>query len=1078
MLYGLKKHVRFLIPLLYAAGMLALVFSVWKWQNAVRQGGETALYRNLMDYPAYVRRGFDPAELQPDAPAWRRFDTPPLRIMNAPLDSLPKRPFLSPWGREEDEFTILIALEIDGNALAILDGDAAPVPGMFFACIGDNWEIFLNGKLVRSEMHLGADGKIRSHRTWRDVYFPLDRSLLKPGTNMLALRIRGDPAYDGTGLYYTAPYYLDDYAAIEKRQRNPLLVALCGVFGFTGVYHLLLFFSVRRRREFFYLYYGLFSILLCAYTITRNSIIYLLIADSNIAVRLEYTAIFIAIPMAGFFVESLARRKITRINKAYLLISLAFALSQIVFSGQYGDEILAVWNISTMLYFPYIFFYDIVFCFWTLLRDRKAENPSDSSQAREKTALINIMIGVGINHICGTFDILDVLFFHKSFNLFQYSVFVVNIGIAFILSEKFSSMYGRLERSRDMLETVVRKRTAALEEQTAIAVSASRAKSEFLATMSHEIRTPLNAIIGLSEIELQGSLPWKSKTNLEQIYQSGSTLLGIVNDILDISKIEAGNFGLIPVEYETAPFINDTVNLNRIRIGSKPILFVLDVGGDFPRKLRGDELRVKQVLNNVLSNAIKYTREGSVTLSLAWEHLGGAALLRFVIRDTGIGIREEDAGKLFSNYTQLDTHANRKIEGTGLGLAITKKLVEMMDGTITVQSEYGRGSVFTVEIIQGLADSQPIGEETAKSLRSFRYINYGESREFTRSWMPYGKVLVADDMPVNLQVAEGLLRPYGLTVDAVTSGADAVERVRRGLPRYDVIFMDHMMPGMDGVEAARLIREETGSDYAQTVPIVALTANALAGNREMFLSKGFNGYLSKPIDIIQLDAALNHWVRDKQSAETLAQAEREKPVLAAEEQGVSELLGRSIDGLDFAQGKANYSGEAAYLNILRAYLVHTPGILEKILNPSPDSLAEYTVLIHGLKGSSYGICAGAVGRKAEALEAAARSGDFQKVLAENASFIESVRFLLLDLEDLLKRTAERTEERPRVPAPDGALLSRLLDAVKRYKSAIMEEILMELESYEYERGGELVVWLRQQMDNLEYEAIKNRLESF
>jgi hypothetical protein len=294
------KHSKLLIPVLYTAAMVLVVIYVWNSQIAIRRASSGGLFRNLMEYPAFVRRGFDPAQIQSvpavqDGAGWYRFAAPPLRITDSPLPDLPKRSFLSPFGREAEEFTIIIAMEMDGEAMTALRGEASGgaaeafvVPGFFFALIGDNWEIYLNGTLVRREMHLDEAGKIRSHRTWRDVFFPVDRSLLVPGTNIVAVRIIGDPAYGCTGLYYNSPYYLDDYRNIEKRHHPFLLVAFCGVFAFTGVYHLMLFFSTKERRELFNLFFSLLSIILCVYTITRNGIINSLIPNSDISVRLEY----------------------------------------------------------------------------------------------------------------------------------------------------------------------------------------------------------------------------------------------------------------------------------------------------------------------------------------------------------------------------------------------------------------------------------------------------------------------------------------------------------------------------------------------------------------------------------------------------------------------------------------------------------------------------------------------------------------------------------------------------------------------------------------------------------------------
>jgi PAS domain S-box-containing protein len=638
------------------------------------------------------------------------------------------------------------------------------------------------------------------------------------------------------------------------------------------------------------------------------------------------------------------------------------------------------------------------------------------------------------------------------------------------MRDKSGKVEGIMMLFHDVTETLQAKEAAE---------AASRAKSAFLATMSHEIRTPLNAIIGLSEIELQKELPEDVIADLEKIYNSGSTLLGIINDILDISKIEAGNLEFIPVEYDTPSLINDTIQLNIVRIGSKPITFKLNIDDTLPARLFGDELRVKQVLNNILSNAFKYTRAGTVTLQIRWEKQEDNACMIFAVSDTGQGIKNEDLGKLFSEYSQLNTKANRKIEGTGLGLSITKRLVEMMGGTIGVESEYGWGSTFTVRLRQKIVDPRPIGQEVTENLRSFRLIETKRSRgkNLVRARMPYGKVLVVDDVATNLDVAKGLMLPYDLTIDCVLNGQEAIDRVRKEEAKYDTIFMDHMMPGMDGIEATQIIRNEIGTDYAKTVPIIALTANALAGNEEMFLLAGFNGFLAKPIDIFKLDAVLNQWVKNKQSQETLWKAEQEKSAGKSGASGGGIWENAELEGLDLKAGLKRYEDEAIYSKILHSYALHTPGMLEKLRSLSREALPEYTITVHGLKGASYGVCAGEVGKDAEELELAAKAGDYEKVSAKNGAFIEKVERTLEALEGLLKKAEGAGAAKQTAAAPDGVLLGKLLEASKRFKPALMEEVMAELEGCEYESGGDLISWLREQIDNLEYDAIREKLES-
>ncbi|MFP3042208.1 ATP-binding protein [Treponema primitia] len=607
------------------------------------------------------------------------------------------------------------------------------------------------------------------------------------------------------------------------------------------------------------------------------------------------------------------------------------------------------------------------------------------------------------------------------------------------------------------------------------AESANAAKSSFLANMSHEMRTPLNAVIGLSELELgreDEEINPETRENIEKVYSSGMTLLGIINDILDISKIESGRFELIPAEYDIPSLINDTITLNIVRIGSKPIVFTLDIEDDLPARLIGDELRVKQILNNLLSNAFKYTREGSVRLGISGNKEGNAVRLRIRISDTGIGIKPEDRELLFHDYQQVDTGANRKIEGTGLGLSITKRMVEMMGGKISAESEYGKGSVFSFDILQGFVNDTTIGPAMAENLRQFKYSmgRRDRNRNIVRAYIPYAKVLVVDDVVTNLDVARGMLKPYGMTVDCVTSGQKAIDLVRAATVRYNAIFMDHMMPGMDGVEAVKKIRSEIGTEYAKTVPIIALTANAILGNEEFFLNNGFQAFLSKPIDIMRMNEVINRWVRNKELEKDLPK-EQELPEQASKS-GI--LADKKISGLDFVKALERFGGDEAYLETLRSYVNHTPPLLEKL--QGEGTLADYAITVHGIKGSSYGICADAVGKLAEQLELAAKSGDQTFVESNTPRFIAETQKLLEGINALLK-TLDGENSKPKKPAPDKELLSRIRVAAENYNIADLDIAMEELERYTYESQQDLVAWIREQIDLSEFDRICKRLET-
>ena len=417
---------------------------------------------------------------------------------------------------------------------------------------------------------------------------------------------------------------------------------------------------------------------------------------------------------------------------------------------------------------------------------------------------------------------------------------------------------------RKQLEKLVVIRTGELQIRTEEALAASYAKSIFLAKMSHEIRTPLNAVIGLTDLILEeGSLTNNVSENLHKIGKAGNNLLNIVNDILDFSKIETGSLALVPVEYSLAGLLNDVITLMNTRITEKPIVFGLNISENLPARLYGDDLRIKQILNNLLSNAFKYTEKGNIELSVNCS-IGGEkdVWVDFAVNDTGIGISKENQDKLFTDYYQVEDHASRKVDGTGLGLSITKRLAEMMGGGVSIESELGKGSVFYVRIRQGYIDDTKIGPVIADNLRNFNYTEDNRiiRKKFIRPDLSYARALVVDDMKTNHDVASGLLGKYKMQIDCVLSGQEAIDLIRAEKTCYNIIFMDYMMPEMDGIETANKIRA-LGTEYARNIPIVALTANAVQGTEEMFYANDFQGFVSKPIDIMHLDSIIKKWVQ-------------------------------------------------------------------------------------------------------------------------------------------------------------------------------------------------------------------------
>jgi PAS domain S-box-containing protein len=494
------------------------------------------------------------------------------------------------------------------------------------------------------------------------------------------------------------------------------------------------------------------------------------------------------------------------------------------------------------------------------------------------------------------------------------------------------------------------------ERQRKEAETANKAKSEFLSHISHEIRTPMNAVLGTAEIHLQkeGNAP-ETEEAFNIIYGSGNLLLNIINDILDLSKIEAGKLELVEAPYDIPSLIYDTVQLNLLRYESKPIEFDLKISENTPHDLLGDELRIKQILNNILSNAFKYTDKGRVELSVGAETgPEGECVLILRVSDTGQGMTEEETARLFEEYTRFNMDANRAIVGTGLGMHITKRLLDVMEGDIFVESQPEIGSVFTVRLPQKRIGTDICGPRLAERLRSSRFKSVSKlgRSQVVHEHMPYGSVLIVDDVESNLYVAKGMMLPYGMKIDTAVSGFEALDKIKNG-EIYDVIFMDHMMPKMNGMETTKILR-----DMGYDKPIVALTANAVAGSSEMFLANGFDGYISKPIDIRELNSSLNRFLRDK------------KPVRSPQ-------IGDELT-------------EAVVLDIRNALVA-----LDEILSNLPDADIElYTTTVHGIKSALANIGETELSSAAYELEKAGDQGELDKIASQTPGFADSLRELI------------------------------------------------------------------------------------
>jgi signal transduction histidine kinase/DNA-binding response OmpR family regulator len=543
------------------------------------------------------------------------------------------------------------------------------------------------------------------------------------------------------------------------------------------------------------------------------------------------------------------------------------------------------------------------------------------------------------------------------------------------------------------INTTLEKRNKELELLNHDATAASRAKSDFLARMSHEIRTPMNAIIGLSELASREDDGKNIQEYIMGIKGAGINLLAIINDILDFSKIESGYLSINSDIYYTSSLLIDTLNVIKVKLSESPLELIINISPDIPSKMDGDSTRISQILLNLLTNAVKYTNKGYIKFTVFGEPLDENNIkLTFIVEDSGIGIKNEDLSKLFGQFIRLDEKKNTNIEGTGLGLIIAQSLCRAMDGFITVTSEYGRGSVFTAVLTQTVVDWTPIGE--------FNLISNIKLEKFDPSFTaPDVKILVVDDFQSNILVIEGLLWPYKIKVFTCKNGLQALELAREH--HFDLILMDHMMPVMDGVEATLTIRNWP-EDKFQDLPIIALTANAVSGMKEMYLSNGFNDYISKPIDPAKLDTILKRWIPSskRQYININTNLDNQSELNNNDNQALD------IYGVDIQSALTRVGGSIdryrELLKIFRREVEENSKLLEK--EPDNLSLPAFTTLVHGFKSALANIGAVNLSNYAQSLETSARQANFERINQDLPSFRREINALIEQISQRLAST--------------------------------------------------------------------------
>ena len=600
--------------------------------------------------------------------------------------------------------------------------------------------------------------------------------------------------------------------------------------------------------------------------------------------------------------------------------------------------------------------------------------------------------------------------------------------------------------------------TSELVEALERAEMADRAKSNFLAKMSHEIRTPINAILGLNEVIMRDSRERDTVAYAADIQNAGKTLLSLINDILDFSKIEEGKMEILPTQYELGSVINDLVNMTRTRAEKKGLSFYIFVDEMTPHMLFGDEIRIRQCALNLLTNAVKYTDEGSVTLTIGYDEVDTETIrLRFTVADTGIGIKPEDLANLTTPFARMEESKIRSIEGTGLGLAITKQLLSLMGSELRVESIYGEGSEFSFSIEQPVVKWWPIGKFDG------RYEMDGSRDGVGRLSFcaPEARILVVDDTPVNLSVVKGLLKRTQIRVDTAESGREAIAMASR--QRYDAALIDHMMPEMDGMETMREMKKLPQT--AETV-FIALTANAISGSREMYISAGFHDYLSKPVDSEKLEEMLMKYlppakVQLREELSALAEEGRRaadggEGAEASVSAALADTLAQ-IDELDGESGLKRCGSEETYLETLAIYAKTAASSADEIENYRRiGALDDVITKVHAIKSTSRVIGAEAIGALAEKLELAGKAGDADTLLGELDELLSRFRSLGERLLSRLGKKSEPEESHPPISTEElheiYGMIRQMLDELEYDRAADLVELLSSRSLPESERG--------------------------